>query len=112
MRNKSELEFVLELKMEIVQTCQADRKKFVITVPSGSDPEKTYEIAGSFARGEISCTCPGFKYRETCKHLKLEVEECGWNAMESPEPQTMDQKENHVCPRCGSTTVDVGRGGF
>ena len=84
----------------------------MITVPSSSDPSKTYEIVGSFVQGEISCTCPGFKFRETCKHLQLDIEECGWNALESVEPQTLDQKKNHICPRCGSTTVDAGRGDF
>ena len=99
-------------KIRTFQACQADRKTFVISIPSSSDPETMYEVSGSFVQGEIGCTCPGFKFRETCKHLRLEVEECGWNGLDSPEPQTLDQKENHVCPRCGSHTVDSLRGDF
>lgn len=99
-------------KVRSFQACQADRKTFKITVPSASDPETTYEIKGSFIKGEMSCTCPGFRFRETCKHLQIEVEECGWNALDSPEPQTMKQKEARICPRCGSRTIDIMRGDF
>lgn len=99
-------------RLEIFQKCPADRKVFSFNIQSASDPNSTYEIKGSFVQGEISCDCPGFKFRDTCKHLRLEVEECGWNALESSEPQTMLQKEDRVCPRCGGPTVDSGRGGF
>jgi hypothetical protein len=94
------------------QACHADRKTFRIVVPSTSDAETQYEITGSFVDGIVNCTCPGFKFRGTCKHLTVEIEECGWNGLESSEPQTLEQKEAHICPRCGSKTVDSARGDF
>jgi len=99
-------------ELRVYQRCQADRKSFAIAIPSSSDSGTVYEIKGSFIRGEISCTCPGFQFRENCKHLRLEVTECGWSALTSPEPQTMEQKKDHICPLCGSATVDAASGDF
>jgi hypothetical protein len=64
-------------KMVTFQKCLADRKKFKFSIPSSVDPETKYEIKGSFVQGDISCSCPGFHFRETCKHLELDIEECG-----------------------------------
>lgn len=36
------------------------------TVQSDSDPGITYEVVAVDRR--ITCTCPGFTYRNTCKH--------------------------------------------
>ena len=42
------------------------------TVPSSSNPGKTYDIIEG-KDGVIYCTCTAWKMRKTCKHLK------GWN---------------------------------
>lgn len=59
----------------------------------------TYTITFSVHRG-WECTCPGFKYRHTCKHLedpKLKEGWCDWG---------MDAFANTIyhedkCPACG-----------
>lgn len=55
---------------------------------------------------ELECTCKGFQFRKTCKHVKqLEAERCTWHGAYD-EPQTQEG----ICPRCGSP-VDYARVG-
>jgi hypothetical protein len=59
-------------------------------------------------QGVVTCTCPGFRYRGTCSHTQLLEEKCGWaEGTESTEQQTREQREAGVCPRCGSSTIEV-----
>ena len=99
-------------KIKTFQSCGSERKTFEMEVPSVSDKGKKYIIKGHFVDGDMECSCPGFTFREKCKHLQLNIEKCGWNALESVEPQTIDQKKHHICPRCGGPTQDVARGDF
>ena len=55
-----------------------------------------------------TCTCKGFTYRKTCKHIKqAEEERCGWHQQYSDEVQTEAQENDHICPKCGNTTMTV-----
>lgn len=40
--------------------------KFQYSAPSSSDPNKSYKL--SINNGNISCTCPGFRYKRRCYH--------------------------------------------
>jgi len=88
------------------QKCHADRRVFSIAVPSQSDPDALYAVGGVIIQGEIGCSCPAFKFKGQCKHFTMIVDSCGWSAVSSPEPQTMSQKMQHKCPRCGGITMD------
>ena len=50
------------------------------------------------------CTCPGFQYRSSCKHIKdAEKERCGWN-WEAYCGTVGKPKKNGThgkCPMCG-----------
>jgi hypothetical protein len=41
----------------------------VLQVPSSSTNGLLYDVRKS-AKGELRCSCPGFMYRQTCKHLR------------------------------------------
>lgn len=99
-------------RVRMFQACNAHKYVFEVVVRSNSDPEATYRVQGIFDKGRLTCECKSFKYRGTCKHTNLREEKCGWNAFDSKEAQTLDQEKKHACPRCGSKTVNVVKGGF
>lgn len=55
-------------------------------------------------RDGVTCTCEGFRYRKTCKHVNdpaILKDHCGWG---------IDAFANHiyqedVCPECGKRTT-------
>ena len=54
------------------------------------------------------CTCDGWKYRRTCRHVTAaEKERCGWNAEIDPGASTTSETGEHTCPRCNGPLVGV-----
>lgn len=56
------------------------------------------------------CTCPGFQYREECKHTHAILEvACLWDSEDNPLgcAKMVDGK----CPMCGGPVVEVVRNG-
>ena len=84
-----------ELTEPLVWVC-ATNASFTCEIPSSDgttqytvtwewlDPLPKNSIFGSSGFG-WTCTCEGFKYRNTCSHIKKsEVQRCGWNAYLDP----------------------------
>lgn len=93
--------------MKSVRMCPARVMRATVTVPSGSDPEKTYEVEMVGRNVEVNCGCPGFKHRRHCKHVIVKEEACGWRSDRS----VLREKEKGKCPLCGSETEDRLSGG-
>lgn len=60
-----------------------------------------------------NCECADFKYRrqrnnEYCKHLDLLYRDnvCPWGTLGISKKQTEEQFKKHICPLCGSDTLD------
>ncbi len=97
--------------MRKYQECSAQKTVFCIKVPSASKEGVFYNVKGFISKGDMACDCPAFTYRGKCKHTQLEVVLCGWSGFSSPEPQTIEQKQEYICPVCGGKTRDVVHGG-
>lgn len=91
-----------------IQVCPSVRRKAQFRVPSASSPGVDYTVEVTIAHGQVSCTCPGFRFRGTCNHTMLQEEKCAWSeADQNAEKQTKEQAHNGVCPRCGGPTIMV-----
>lgn len=101
-----------QARLRAFQTCDGRRVKVEFKVPSKSDPSKEYDVTIEFTDGTVTCSCPAFTYRGTCRHTRFREERCGWNELDGREVQTRAQKRQNICPRCGSRTVLVARGDY
>ena len=84
-----------DLNIAFVEQCSDLNPDFIWTV--GSYQQTSF-------RGKITCSCKGFQYRKTCKHVKeVEKTKCSWHSEFSEERQ----KKKGVCPVCGNETETV-----
>jgi hypothetical protein len=91
-----------------VQACPATRRWARFIVTSTSSPGVEYVVEVSLTAGQVTCSCPGFRFRGTCHHTDFKEDKCGWiEGAEGSESQTREQKAGGVCPRCGSATILV-----
>jgi hypothetical protein len=49
---------------------QAFQPKILGRVESSSKPG-TYQIVSSDKKGQVKCSCPGFRYRGHCRHIDI-----------------------------------------
>jgi hypothetical protein len=68
-----------------------------------------YEQTNLFSEtGQPRCTCKAYQFAKepkTCKHIHQAIyEACAWHQQYSDEVQTEEQRENHICPKCGGAT--------
>lgn len=101
-----------DLTIESAWTC-ATNERWETTV-EGSKGE-TYRVAWERLYGAQAarvgaqfgwtCSCKGFGFRGTCRHVdavEAEGKRCGWNAHLEP---TEEPDENGCCPGCGGNLV-------
>ena len=56
----------------------------------------------------FTCTCPGYKYRKACRHIRdVSGERCAWHEeYNNPEMAEVDHY-TRKCPRCGADVEAV-----
>lgn len=51
-----------------------------------------------------TCTCKGYEFRHTCKHIEsAKRERCGWNGELEPTAKA----PNNTCPKCKESVVYI-----
>jgi len=99
----------VSVQIEVFRWCQQNEYFQQLTVGSKGDTYyTTYSTMNSGKYGaNWHCTCPGFKYRGTCKHVtKATDDKCdyGWEAASG---SPVSDWPNGKCPKCGSKAVGV-----
>lgn len=62
----------------------------------------THTVIPSTIWNDPICTCPGFRFRETCKHITaLEENRCDW--VDKSQPPFV--AEGDKCPFCGADAM-------
>ena len=99
-----------DLNIHTAVTCRTNQEWGPVKVLS-SDGSKIYQVTyGRLAHWADtqygwSCTCPGFKFRKTCNHIKAvekSGQRCGWNADLEPGRQPVTTPKGELaCPECG-----------
>lgn len=58
-----------------------------------------------------TCTCEGFRFRATCKHvegIEQSGQRCGWNQSLEPTLQCeRDEEDEPMCPECGGPVTPM-----
>ena len=65
----------------------------------------------TYHRGAWDCTCQGFRFRRTCKHIEAaKKKQCDWHQyIHGGEPKMVDNDTEKVpvCPKCGRPCISV-----
>jgi hypothetical protein len=91
---------VPDFTIMLTRTCPSNY--YWETEVAGSRGQK-YRLSYTGMEG-WECTCPGFKFRKTCKHVSdpaLTSQRCGWGSDAAAGTQ-YDEKH---CPQCGQETM-------
>jgi len=91
-----------------VVICETMLRPSIISVPSESKGDGTvYDVVSSTLFNDSLCTCPGFQFRGTCKHVRLAGNvRCTYHrgACETDFKDWWDGKLG-VCPTCSTRLV-------
>ena len=92
----------------IYQECSTSAGWLTVKVASSSDGAAHYEVnIPPWDRDEQEgavCSCDGFRYRGTCRHIREAYNEiCHWSSLDG-EKQTRQQELRRICPACGEPT--------
>jgi hypothetical protein len=94
----------------VIQECGSSQMWQEIEIPSASEKDKTYTVylpPWNRSLSEVICSCPSYEFRGRCRHQREALSRvCSWSES-SGKKQSKEQKENHICPECGSATVLV-----
>lgn len=83
-----------------VRLCSTIIRPRYVKVASESTSD-THTVIPSTIWNDPICTCPGFRFRETCKHVtNVEAARCEWIDRTQPPNST-----EIVCPNCGADTM-------
>ena len=85
-----------DLTIEYMYQCESLTRTSV----TGSKGD-TYHLYNHRGRG-WQCTCKGFQFRGTCKHVKqVEAEGCQWHQF-THDGEPVEVNGEKVCPECGA----------
>lgn len=96
--------------MEVAKViiCETMLKPSIISVPSESKGDgTTYDVVSSTLFNDSLCTCPGFQFRGTCKHIRLAGNtRCSYHQITTREQiEAWIDGKNDNCPFCGSHLI-------
>ena len=91
----------------VAHACSTAVREVKCRVPSKSSPGSAHEVTVVGRGVVVHCPCESFKHRGRCSHVEVTDQECGWHSMKS----AVRQREEGVCPLCGSSTEQILCGG-
>lgn len=95
--------------MDLIQECASNGGFQSVNVTS-SDGTTAYAVLlppWDRKESEAVCECPSYEFRGRCRHQREALTlVCNWSELDG-QPQSAEQRSNHVCPECGGRTQTV-----